>query len=280
MEINNHIQDIVKNGFTIVKNYLTTSEVLNIKTNLNQLYVEQLTNKEFFDKGVPLGLQSVIAKDRMINNLVAYGKQFIDLATVGDHLKIIKFFLNDPYYGLIPENDCNFILAQMNARAGIVPLPYHVDTRMVTPGFQTWSIQGFLAIEGLNHLNGGLIVIPGTHSSGTFPTKDSIDYGKAVTLNLEAGDLVLFSSQLHHATAAVADENLIGWSVLLTYRSWWCKQQFSLYSLVGSKEWANLTDNQKLLLGAASITPSEINASASARCGYENMWANESDRNK
>jgi hypothetical protein len=187
-------------------------------------------------------------------------------------LKVIKFFLNDPYYGLIPEDDCNFILAQMNARAGLVPLPYHVDTRMVTPGYQTWSIQGFLAVEPLNELNGGLIVIPGTHVTGTFPTKDTTNYDKAIALNLEAGDLVLFSSQLHHATASVTDENLPGWSVLLTYRSWWCKQQFSMYSLVDSKEWTNLSNNQKLLLGAASITPNQINASASARCGYENMW--------
>lgn len=271
-DIETHINEVCTNGYTIIKNYLKYDYINIFENKLNIIYENNLLNSKFFDKGVPVGHQSIIKDDQIINNLVAYDKDFIDIATTGDHLKVLRFFLNDPFYGLIPKDDPNFLLAQLNARAGKVALPLHIDTRMVTQGFSTWAMQGFLVISNININNGGLRVKPASHMGGVIP--DSIDSfnndENIIDLLTNKGDFVLFSSQLHHATYASDIKNL--WTILFTYRCWWCKQQFALYELVNHNIYSILFDNQKLLLGAASVTPSNINASASSRVGYENLW--------
>lgn len=272
-EIERHIENIVEYGYTVIGDYLKSVEVDEIRACMISLYVENEKNKEYFKSGAPVGFQNLIKNDQMINNLVAYDKVFIDIATTGDHLKILKYFLDDPYYKLVPDEDPNFILAQLNARAANIALPFHVDTRMVTEGFSTWSMQGFLAIGDVGAKNGCLRVIPGSHKSGKFPVEGLADSKKSIDIEMRPGDLVLFSSQLHHGTREYNSmSGAPAWTILLTYRCWWCKQQFSLYELVDREIFSELTNNQKLLLGAASVTSSAINASSSSRIGYDGMW--------
>lgn len=271
-EIQQHIDNIIEDGYSVIKSYIDVDFCAEYKNLLDQIYLKNQENLEYFKTSAPIGFQNVIKNDRMVNNLVAYDPRFLTLSTLGDHLEILKFFLNDPYYGLIPQDDPNFILAQMNARAGIVGLPFHVDSRMVTGGYSSWSMQGYLAIEDLNKFNGGLMVIPKSHKSGIFPTKETTKFNEAVSLETKSGDFVLFSSQLHHATTEILKVEKPSWSILLTYRCWWCKQQFNLLSFVRSDIYRALSSNQKLILGAASVPSSEINASSSSRNGYSNLW--------
>lgn len=275
-EIEQHIHNIVEYGYIVIEGYLKPVEVDEIHARIISLYEKNEKNeknKEYFKSGAPVRFQNLIKNDQMINNLVAYEKIFIDIATTDDHLKILKYFLDDPYYKLVPDEDPNFALAQLNTRAGNVALPFHVDTRMVTEGFSIWSVQGFLAIGDVGLKNGCLMVIPGSHKSGKFPLEGATDYKKSLDIEIRPGDLVLFSSQLHHGTREY--DSMSGspaWTILLTYRCWWCKQQFSSYELVDRKIFSDLTNDQKLLLGAASVTPSKINASSSSRVGYDGMW--------
>ena len=59
-----------------------------------------------------------------------------------------------------------------------------------------------------------------------------------------------------------------GWSLNLTYRSWWCKQQFDLWSMIEKRNKIALNENQKLILGGCSLVPLEKDASPSSRNGY------------
>jgi hypothetical protein len=272
-EIKQHINNIISDGYSIIQNYVDVEYCEENKNLLDNIYGENKKKLGYFKSGSPVGFQNVIKDDYMINNLVAYDNNFLTLSTLGDHLEILKFFLNDPFYGLIPETDANFILAQLNARAGIVGIPFHVDTRMVTEGYTTWSMQCYLATEDIGSLNGGLIVISGSHKSGEFQKKEPTKKNDTISLDLKTGDIVLFSSQLHHATSKLSEGAKPVWTVLFTYRCWWCKQQFDLLSLVEKNTFTTLSDNQKFILGAGSVPPSKINASSSSRVGYLDMWS-------
>ena len=274
-EISNHIRNICDYGYTLIPSYLPMLLVEKFKGRLEDIFSVIENDPEYFKKGAPLGLQRLISQDRIINNLVAYDKLFVDYSTTGDYLHIVDYFLKDKYYGLIPEKDHNFILAQLNARAANVALPFHVDTRMVTEGMSTWSIQSFLSLGNLERGKGGLRVVPKSHKSGVFPKDSEIDINTVIDLQTGPGDLVLFSSQLHHGTYGSLPTS--SWSILATYRCWWCKQQFALYELTAPELYSCLSDNQKLLLGGASVTPNTINASASARTGYANLWKPKGD---
>ena len=259
---------LTTDGFCVIKAYIPSLTAMALASELEETYAlfcAQLGAQGYVP---PVGIQSVIREDRVVNNAFHFSRDVLELATAGAHLEVIKPFLNDPFYGLIPKEDANFILAQLNAREGRVALPFHVDTRMCTPGPSTWSMQCYLSVGASHAGNGGLRVVPGTHASATFPDY-TVDYPEAVSLSLDPGDLVLFSSQLHHATTACPANQSPVWTILFTYRCWWVKQQYDLSAMVPADWWPTLSPNQRLILGACSQVGSDIYGAASSRTGYK-----------
>lgn len=262
------VSDLGTNGYCVIKAYVKGADAANLNVELEGVYEHFAAKLGESGYVPPVGIQSVIREDRVVNNAFHFSRNVLQLATTGAHLEVIKPFLNDPFYGLIPKEDANFILAQLNAREGRVALPFHVDTRMCTPGPSTWSMQCYLSVGATDAGNGGLRVVPGTHTSATFPDY-TVDYPEALNLSLDPGDLVLFSSQLHHATTACPADRSPVWTVLFTYRCWWVKQQYDLSSMVPAEWWSTLAPNQKLVLGACSQVGADIYGAASSRKGYE-----------
>ena len=265
VEENLHVHNIKHNGFTIIKKFLLKENLGKLKSIANSLYYNSEIN---IKQKSPLGLQNIIKDDYIVNNVPCLSEEFLNISTTGHHLKILNYFLNDPHYNLIPEDDSNFILAQANLRGGKVALPFHVDVRMVTEGNKSWSYQGFFGLDKINKDAGCLRVVPQSHLLNNMP--DSLkDNHKAIDLEIDEGDLIIFSSQLHHATNKTKKNIDPPWSLLLTYRSWWCKQQFDFCKMIDQKIFKKLTPNQKLLLGACSKVPDSLYASPSSRHGYE-----------
>lgn len=260
-----HIFEIENNGYSVIRSYIHEDAAKELELIAKNLFKELKNNST--NHQAPIGFQNIIKHDLIVNNAPCLSKEFLEISTLGDHLKILNHFLNDPYYGLIPKDHSNFILAQSNLRAGKVSLPFHVDVRMVTEGNKSWSYQGFLGLNSVKKENGCLRVIPKSHFLNNIPDSKK-NYESSVSLEIERGDLVIFSSQLHHATHEVRD-NQYSWSLLLTYRSWWCKQQFDFCKMIDPKIFKHLQPNQKLLLGACSKVPDTIFASPSSRQGYE-----------
>jgi len=264
------VKNIEKDGYCVIKSYILPEAQGGLNADMEDCFRRFAVN---FDKNgyvAPVGIQSVIREDRVINNIFHFHRQVLEMATAGSHLDVVKPFLNDPFYKLVPKNDPNFILAQLNAREGRVALPFHVDTRMCTLGPTSWALQGYLSLGGTHAKNGGLRVVPGSHTSGTFPDSTA-DYPEALSLSLNPGDLVLFSSELHHATTACTPSEAPVWTVLFTYRCWWVKQQYDIESMVPRAWWQELTPNQKLIVGACSRVSSDIYGASSSRKGYESL---------
>lgn len=266
-EINKAVSSIKDNGFYVIKNYLK-QQTASLLARRSAKYYGRLLELGQTAKP-PVGMQNIIANDRGVNNIIYYDDDFLAIATTGGHLKILSSFLDDPYYGLLPEKDTNFILGQANVREGTTALPFHVDTRIVTHGHASWSMQGVLALSDKNSSSGGLRVRPKSHTLGKYPDSTK-EYKDAIDVNLETGDFAIFDSQLHHATYA-SESNSPGWSCNLTYRTWWVKPQFDFYKMLGDKKLSSLSLQQQLILGACSVPSHLPNASPSLRTGYESL---------
>ena len=85
-----HIKEIKENGYTILKNYIRKDKVNNLNKKADNIF-KKIDQKQM----LPVGLQGIIKNDCMINNAPAYDFDFLDLSTSGDHLNVIKYFLNE-----------------------------------------------------------------------------------------------------------------------------------------------------------------------------------------
>ena len=247
-EILASVDDIKKDGYCVIKGYCDSISSINWKDIVEKL-IDELRDQGLKPKP-PLGNQSTLAFDRVLNCVFKYDRNALTFLTTGPHLKIFKHFLNDPYYDLNNTEQINFILAQGNVRGNVKPLPFHVDTRILTPGNTTWSMQGVLALSQKTSISGGLRVIPGSHLLEQYPDNSCANL-EALDVDLDPGDLAIFSSQLHHGTHPHVRGEL-GWSLNMTYRSWWVKQQYDIPRMLCNHSLDNLTYSQRAILGLFS----------------------------
>ncbi len=260
-----HNSNLKNLGYTVIKSYVSDDMACNLIVLLSRIFDSHWSDRRVSEKAAPHGVQKIIKDDQMVNNIFYFDRVFLEMATSGGHLDLMRKFLNDPYYALIPSEDNNFILAQLNARNGKSALPFHVDVRLQTPGETCWSMQTFLSLNKLDASNGALRVRPASHLSSEMPNSN-LDYEDAVTLNTDPGDLIVFYSKLHHATEA-NNQDLPGWTILSTYRSWWLKQQFDIWGMVKDR-YLDLTSQQKLIMGGCSVPSLDPFDSSSSRRGY------------
>ena len=258
-----HVKNLSVKGYTLLRNYLDNSKLKEL--NLERDLVRSAVGNK--SAGVPVGRQNIIKNDNSINNIHYHSNKYLDLAVNGLHIPIIQEFLNDPYYGIIPENYPNFILAQCNLRQSSTAIPYHVDVRLHFPASYGWSIQCIVALEDRHEFNGGLKVIPGSHLQD-FGISKSLDTSNEEFVNLKAGECVIFFSHLQHGTTPVLQSYNSAWGLLLTYRAWWVKPQFDFVSMFGEERMSQMDNKQKTLLGFYSQPSKAYDGSPSARQGY------------
>ena len=263
-ELSEHIQNLNEDGYTYIENYLDSTLASTVNSRIDNIFAKLGENHA---SAPPKGYQNIIRNDPIIQNAILHSRDILDLCTTGDHLKIYSHFLNDPYYGLIPKDEINFTLSQCNLRKGATSLPIHYDIRLQIQTQKTWSMQGILALDTRGRKNGGLKVIPGSHKL-ELPPSEYDQLPDEVFVDLNQGDLVIFNSSLFHATTGVEEGTLPTWGLLLTYRSWWCKPQFDIHSMIDEDLMNSLTETQKTLFGHYSQPSSDPNGSASARSGY------------
>jgi ectoine hydroxylase-related dioxygenase (phytanoyl-CoA dioxygenase family) len=258
-----HLKSLRNNGYTVLDNFINKKKLLEFKHELNSV-IELVGDNT---SGAPIGEQSSIEQDKIVNNIHYHSEKYLDLVTDGPQIDIIQEFLNDPYYAIIPKDQPNFTLAQCNVRKSSTPIDYHMDVRLKLPAPTGWSMQCIIALEDRHEFNGGLKVLPGSHLEN-FKSRENLDLSNEKILNLKAGDAVIFFSHLYHATTIVSKPFESAWGLLLTYRSWWAKPQFDFVNMFGEDRLKHMNNRQKVLLGYYSQPSKEWNGGASARQGY------------
>ena len=239
-----YIKEIKKNGYTVVKNYLSKKL---IKKLLNIIKLNYNKTKFINYKGVP----ARDSEDKIVYNLQNKNYLFIELISNNFIIEIGKHFLNDEYYRFLPKKNANFILNYFNARSSGKKLDLHIDNFIPYKGKRTHLMQFVFLLEDSTEQNGCTIVVKGSHLSGTYTNRKS---KKIKTLTGKAGDLIIWDSRLWHGTL----ENYLKqsrWAIVTTFSCWWIKQAMDMTASLPNSIYKKCNKYQKQLLGFCSIPP-------------------------
>jgi hypothetical protein len=84
-----HINNLEKNGYTVIKSYISDLNVIAEVENLKKLHKLFFSATDVINSSSPQGLQRIISNDQVVNNVFHFEKKYIQLATTGDHLTVM-----------------------------------------------------------------------------------------------------------------------------------------------------------------------------------------------
>lgn len=193
-----------------------------------------------------------------------------------DVVKVLMTFLNDQWYRQIPADKPNYILRSLLARSGgPEAMPLHIDSFIPGSGAFSWSLQVAIILQDQSVENGCTLVVPGSHLANRYASQD--DLKDAKPLSSKAGDLVFWDSRLWHAAAGNKSGNS-RWSVIGTFGRWWLKQNYDIPRTLPQSIYAELTNEERGVLGFCSIPPKDEFERIDIKAGYDILQDDLKDR--
>ena len=227
--------------------YTTLSQVIPQPEHLVELLKKHSEDESIINKQ----LHAVRKNDRYVYNLQNKDIRFLQLLSIPSVKAILKHFLNDPYYQVMDDSEPNYILNYFNARSSGDALDLHIDCKFPATGKIAWVMQVAFVLEDMTMENGCTQVVPGSHKSGEYTDRN---LSKRHSIEARAGDIVLWDSRLWHGTG----ENISGdtrWVAIATVTQWWMKQNLDIPRMLPDEIYQKCTDDEKVLLGFASMSP-------------------------
>jgi len=176
--------------------------------------------------------------------------------------------LNDQWYRNIPENEPNYIMRSYLARDSRDALPLHIDSFIPNMGEHQIAVQIAIVLEPMRAENGATIVVPRTHDSGQYAEQSARD--KAVAINADAGDILVWDSRLWHGTTANQTEST-RWVLIATFTRWWVKQAFDIPASLPKEIYTDLSDSQRAVLGFCSVPYLDERQGIDMKRGYDQL---------
>lgn len=253
-----HLKNLQIYGYSKIEKLLPSEVVDRVRDRLDVWYEKT--------KDIPYaGRPTRDVNDKIVYNLHAKDKLFIELLGCDSLKEILKQKLNDPFYRFLPENVPNYVLAYFNARSSGKELDLHIDSWLPATGSNTWMMQVAFILEDQNEDNGCTIIAPGSHLSGQYTDRDLQNLQE---VHSKKGDVVMWDSRLWHGTRANKSAGT-RWSLIATLTSWWVKPMMDVTRSVSEELYSSLSDEQKALLGFCSIPPDSEFERINTKCGYE-----------
>lgn len=262
-EINRTIKNIETYGYCVLPGLLSKDETLKLKKRTVELHAG--ISKKIDYQGRP----SRDLRDKMVYNLQAKDKSFIDLLDSSELKLILKHFLNDPYYRFLPPEAPNYNLSYYNARSSGEKLDLHIDSHIPYLSEKIFAMQAVFVLDDFHAGNGCTVVAPGSHRSGKF-TDRSLSFDDLKKVEANAGDFVLWDSRIWHGTT----ENITGedrWALIATLVSWWVKPSMDMARSLPQEIYEKLTLDQKVLLGFCAIPPVDEYKRINTKRGFEDL---------
>ncbi len=181
---------------------------------------------------------------------------------------ILNATLNDQWHKAIPLNRANYILRSFLARNNQAATPMHIDSYIPYQGDFPLSIQVSIILEDQNKDNGCTILVPKSHQSGEYV--DQIQRDKAIALESNAGDVIIWDSRIWHGTG----ENKTGvsrWSLIATFVRWWIKQGYQITEQLPDKIYQELDNEQKAIMGFCSRPMKDEYEGIDFKTGFSNL---------
>ncbi len=206
--------------------------------------------------------------DKYVYHLHFKDLTYLSLLTDHGLLKVLRPFIQDPYYSQLPADDENFLLAYYNARSSVAPLALHIDNYVPSSGYHPNSMQVVISLSGQDRENGATLVVPGSHRMQRYPDRELDGLGEV--LCCDPGDVIVWDSRLWHG-ALKNQSSRDRWSLVATFRPWWAKQNFDPVRGLSEELFEQMTDQQKALLGFLSLPPKDESERISPKQGYDQL---------
>ena len=129
-------------------------------------------------------------------------------------------------------------------------------------------MQYTILLEDQDEANGCTVVVPRSHLSGEYTTREA--FKNAIALEANAGDVIAWDSRLWHGTT----ENKTSgtrWAIIATFCRWWMKQHFNVIQSLPQGIYEKLSDSQKAVLGFCSIPHLNEREGIDLKRGYDSL---------
>ncbi len=199
------------------------------------------------------------------NKDLAFIRMLLQPTVIAD---LMRHCLNDQWYTQIPASEANYILRVFSARSSQDALPLHIDSFIPYQGRYPLAMQVSVALEDQVAANGGPIVVPGSHQWGEFA--DPHRLAEAVSLEANAGDVIVWDGRLWHGTTANTTTGT-RWSLIATFERWWMKQHFNITKNLPGHIFDVLSPQEKAILGYCSIPMDDEAEGADLKHGYADI---------
>jgi ectoine hydroxylase-related dioxygenase (phytanoyl-CoA dioxygenase family) len=243
MEISKHLEELEILGYTLIKNALQSSEVEELRNELERIW--DIQEKEV--EGV-FNIKE-IAENNIVRAPLAYSDLFIKAYNNSKTIPLIKEILGD-----------YFILSQEN---GVIVHPnlthsqnkWHRDlSHMNFVSDPPLAINTFFCLTNFTVETGATQLLPHSHKINYEPSAEYIS-NHGISIEAEAGDVFLFNSMLFHRTGInVSQGKRIGLNHI--YTKYILKQQIDIPALLDFK--APEDPFLNMLLGFDSRVPTSV----------------------
>ena len=255
-----HIKELEENGYTVLKESLDLIEVSRLLDLVTHYY--QITNSIVYE-GVPERDRD----DKIVYGLACKDYAFLEPIFSKNIELVIRPILNDPYYRHLPPDAANYYLGYYNARSSGRKLDLHIDSHIPSAGPHCWSMQVAIALEPMTPENGCTVIVPGSHKSGTYTDRESLDL---MDLTLSPGDIAIWDSRLWHGTRENTTTRT-RWALIATFTSWWVKPAMDYTRSLPQEIYCRLSDQEKSLLGFCSIPPANELSGINTKRGFADL---------
>tara|TARA_A100001011_G_C14297493_1_gene839140 strand:+ start:996 stop:1832 length:837 start_codon:yes stop_codon:yes gene_type:complete len=212
-----HIEEIKRNGFTIVPDLIDKNNLEHIKSKIYNIYdiqVNEVGGEENLNK---------IHDQGFVMSLLSYDNFFIDYATGNGCIDLVKYFLGD-YFQLFCQN--GVINQNLRENDQIINM-WHRDLNYLH--FTTskpFGINVFFCIDDFTNENGATYMLPGSHRHEKFP---GVEYAEKHKIQMEAkaGSALVFDAMIfHRAGRNISKKDRLTMTNIYTYP--FMKQQIIL----------------------------------------------------
>lgn len=181
-----HIEEVARNGFSIIRQVLSDSELVATRAGLDKLYDDQI--REFGEDNL-----ARIKDKYIVRSMLAYDDFFLHKIAVNDIiLPIIKRVLGNnlslsSQVGIMsPSNDVLYQTAWHRE------LQYQHFTSS-----RPLALQTLICVDPFNAKTGGTFFVPGSHLHERFPSDEYVKKHE-VQIVADPGDAVIFNALTYH----------------------------------------------------------------------------------
>jgi len=182
-----HIEEITRNGYTLLENALSGEEVAFLQSGkLEEIYQQQLNDIGGEEKLNEMGDQF------SIKHLLAYDEFFVKFLIHPKILKILEHFLGEFYILHLQNGVLNYPGVHHPAALWHRDFVYQHYTSSKPLG-----IGALFVIDDFNDETGGTMFLPGSHKFDAFPSSEYVNkHNKQISA--KAGSILVFDSMMFH----------------------------------------------------------------------------------